>query len=318
MDQIDSMRLFVTVAEVGSFSEAGRRLGLAPSSVSRQIGSLEERLSAQLLTRSTRKLSLTEAGHVYFEHASRILSDVKEAEMAVSALEMAPRGVLRATVPLAFGQAMIAPLLPEFLCLFPDLKVDLFMTDNYVDLIGEGIDMAVRIGRLPDSSLIARKIAENPRVLVASPGYTARKGAPEKPEELIHHNCMTHRFQMRGDTWTFRRDQRVVEVQVGGNLQINNVEALRYAACHAQGIANLPEWSIESDLKSGRLTRILPQWTVTPNGEESLIYAVYPPNRRMSLKVRAFTDFLADRLQPHQRGEVLRPNMERPPARKVS
>jgi len=189
------MGLFVEVVAAGSFSEAGRRRGLAASSVTRSINALEDQLGVRLLNRSTRKLSLTEAGRLYHERSRRIIAEVEDARLSVSQLEAAPRGTLRMNVPVAFGRLHVAPALPTFLARYPGLQVDLSMTDGFIDLVEEGVDLAVRIGELEDSSLIARRLAPNRRVICASPDYLRQAGVPRVPEDLRTHNCLIYKRQ---------------------------------------------------------------------------------------------------------------------------
>ncbi len=190
MDPLNSMELFVDVVAAGSFSEAGRRRGLAASSVTRNLNALEDELGARLLNRTTRKLSLTEAGRLYHERSRRILADVEDAKLSVTQLEAAPRGTLRLNVPVAFGTMHIAPALPEFLARYPAVQIDLDMTDAFIDLVEQGVDLAVRIGELEDSSLIARRLARNHRVICASPAYLQSAGVPREPADLRQHSCL--------------------------------------------------------------------------------------------------------------------------------
>jgi DNA-binding transcriptional LysR family regulator len=295
MDQLTGMRLFAEVVESGSFSGAGRRLGLAPSSVSRQINQLEDALDARLLNRSTRKLSLTEAGRIYVERVRRILQEIDEATIAVSQLEATPRGTLRVNAPVVFGRMHVAPLLPEFMGRFPDVAIDLTLTDHFVDVVEEGADVVVRVGGLADSSLIARRLAPNRRVLCASPAYLEAHGSPVEPADLGLHNCLIYKPNVGMATWHVRSGNAVARVQVAGNFLANNAEALRSAALGGIGIGLLPTWLVGDDVACGGLVRLLPDVEADLVPTETAIHAVYPHSRHLSPKVRAFVDFLARR-----------------------
>lgn len=292
MDRLSGMAVFVRVVEEESFSAAARLLGLSKSSVSKQVAALEDRLGARLLNRTTRRLALTDAGTAFFERAVRILADAEEAEAAVSRLSTAPRGVLRVNAPVSFGVQHLGPLLPAFMDANPELSVDLGLNDRFVDLVEEGFDVAVRIGRLPDSSLIARRLAPVRRLLVASPDYVAAHGAPQRPEDLRDHACLLYSYLLRGDTWPLTGpDGRTVEVLVTGRLRANNGDVLRSALLGGMGVAYTPSFLVGADLAEGRLVRVLPQWEDTT----AAVYAVHPHARLLAPKVRAFVDFLADR-----------------------
>lgn len=295
-----AMRLFVAVVDAGSFSEAGRRLGLAPSSVSRGVSSLEDKLGVRLLDRTTRRLALTEAGRLYHESASRVLADMEAANQAVSRFEAAPRGTLRLNTGVVFGRLHIAPALPEFLRRYPEIIIDLTLTDNYVDLVEEGADLAIRIGELRDSALIARKLAPNRRIICASPAYFEAHGRPEKPTDLCQHNCLAYKYQAGGKlAWRLRApDGEDHTLAVEGNLYVNNADALHAAALEGLGIVILPSWVVGPDIQAGKLCNAFPGWQVTPTAMDTAIYAVYPHNRHLSPRVRAFIDYLVEIIGP--------------------
>lgn len=300
MDTLHSMRLFSEVVDAGSFSAAGRKFGLAASSVSRQVGSLEDALGARLLNRSTRKLSLTEAGRLYHERVKQIVADVEDANRSVSHLEAVPRGLLRVNGPTVFGRLHIAPLLPEFLQLYPDIDIDLTLTDHFVDVIEEGSDVVVRVGGLADSSMFARRLAPNRRVLCATPEYLDAHGRPEKPTDLMDHACVVYRLHSTAGTWHVCCGESGAkeQVQVSGRLAANNSEALHAAVLGHVGIALLPIWLVGQDLQSGRLERVLPTLEADLTKDETAIHAIYPHKRLLSAKVRAFVDFLVEKYQP--------------------
>jgi DNA-binding transcriptional LysR family regulator len=294
MDTLAGMRLFAKVAEAGSFSAAGRALGLAPSSVSRQINALEDGLGARLLNRTTRKLSLTEAGQIYFERAQRILSDIDEATVAVSRLQETPRGHLRINVPVIFGRRYIAPVLPKFLGRFPEIKVELTVTDHYIDLVEAGADLAIRIGGLTHQTFVARKLAIMNRVLCASPEYLARRGEPLRPVDLARHNCLVFKLRPGPTIWELEGADGSHDIAITGNLESNNAEALSAAMVAGLGIALLPIWVVGREIQDGLVKVVLPQYRAHPMDAADEVYALYPHGRNLSAKVRAFLDFIAE------------------------
>lgn len=295
MDNVKAMRLFLTVVQTGSLSGAGRQSGLSPASVSRQITALEDDLGVRLLNRTSRRLSLTEAGQVYLEHAERLLQDIDELRDAVSQMAVKPRGTLRIQSRISLGTQHVAPLIPTFLALYPDLKIDLWLTDNDLDLTEHGIDLAIRTGNLSDSTLIGRRLASSPRVICASPEYWAEHGKPATPEALMDHNCLTYRFEFgtAAALWQFRIDTgQSFNIQVAGNFQTNNGEALRVATLSGLGVAMLPAWSVKDHLKAGSLERVLSDYETTVSDLDFGIYAVYLSRRNLSAKTRLFVDHL--------------------------
>ena len=295
MDNVKTMRLFLTVVQTGSLSGAGRQSGLSPASVSRQITALEDDLGVRLLNRTSRRLSLTEAGQVYLEHAERLLQDIDELRDAVSQMAVKPRGTLRIQSRISLGTQHVAPLIPTFLALYPDLKIDLWLTDNDLDLTEHGIDLAIRTGNLSDSTLIGRRLASSPRVICASPEYWAEHGKPATPEALMDHNCLTYRFEFgtAAALWQFRIDTgQSINIQVAGNFQTNNGEALRVATLSGLGVAMLPAWSVKNHLKAGSLERVLSDYETTVSDLDFGIYAVYLSRRNLSAKTRLFVDHL--------------------------
>ena len=295
MDNVKAMRLFLTVVQTGSLSGAGRQSGLSPASVSRQITALEDDLGVRLLNRTSRRLSLTEAGQVYLEHAERLLQDIDELRDAVSQMAVKPRGTLRIQSRISLGTQHVAPLIPTFLALYPDLKIDLWLTDNDLDLTEHGIDLAIRTGNLSDSTRIGRRLASSPRVICASPEYWAEHGKPATPEALMDHNCLTYRFEFgtAAALWQFRIDTgQSINIQVAGNFQTNNGEALRVATLSGLGVAMLPAWSVKDHLKAGSLERVLSDYETTVSDLDFGIYAVYLSRRNLSAKTRLFVDHL--------------------------
>lgn len=294
MLSLDVLQVFVRIAETGSFSAAARDLGLSKSAASKKLAALEDRLGARLFNRTTRRLSLTEAGIDFLERAQRILAELEEAEQAAGRLTDEPRGVLRVNAPMSFGIQHVAPALADFMTRYPDLAVTLDLDDRRVSLIEEGYDVAVRIADLPDSSLVARKLAPARRVVCASPAYWAEHGLPVHPRELAHHNCLIYAYLPTQNDWRFRGPSGPLTVRVAGNLKANNGDVLREAALAGLGVCLAPTFLVGDDLRAGRLGTALDSFA-----DDSLaIYAVYPHRRHLSAKVRAFVDFLAGRFGP--------------------
>ncbi len=294
MDTLTGMALFAKVVETGGFSAAAVALGRSKSAVSKQVARLEERLGARLLNRTTRRLALTEVGAAYYERCTRILAEVEEAERAVGHLHAEPRGTLRVSVPVSFGIAHVAPALPAFMDRYPDLAVDLTFGDRIVDLIDEGFDAAVRIARLPESTLVARRLAPFRRVVCAAPAYWRRHGVPDRPQDLTEHQCLRYAYLQTGDDWPFRGPAGAFSVTVSGRLRTNNGDALRAAAVAGLGVCLSPTFIVADDLRAGRLQTVLADF----EEGDLAVYAVYPHSRHLSAKVRAFVDFLAERFGP--------------------
>lgn len=295
LDRITSMQAFVRVAGLGSFSAAARALGLSQTMVTKHVVALEERLGVKLLHRSTRKLVLTEAGRNYLASCERILAEVEEAEASASLDRIEPRGTLRLNVPLTFGFRQIVPALAAFSRLHPAVDVDLGLADRVVDLIEEGWDLAIRIGRLKDSSLVARRLAPCRTVVCATPDYLYVHGTPRTLEDLAGHNCLGYTLPSAASAgrWAFGRDGDVL-VPIRGNLRANNGDALLAAALAGQGLIHQPTFLVGDALREGRLVRVLPDHPTPEFG----IHAVFPSGRHAPAKVRAFVEFLADRLAP--------------------
>ncbi len=296
MESLAGLRIFARVVEAGSFSEAGRQLDMAPSSISRQINDLEKELGVRLFQRSTRKLSLTEAGETYYERAARIVNDVDEAKLAVSQLDGTPSGILRLNVPGSLSRRHIVPILIEFQKQYPAVQIVLLASDQVMDMIEHRIDLTVRLGTLGDSSLVARKVGSGKRILCANKRYLKAKACPQTPEELEAHNCLTFRSNPGSNVWKFKNKQgRVSEVRVKGNLYANDGESLVAAATEGHGIILVPEWLVGCELKEGTLQEFLCDYTAIP--AETPLYALYPKQRYMAPKVRVFIDFMVERFE---------------------
>lgn len=294
-EHLSAMAVFARVVEAGSFSRAADALGMSKSAVSKQVARLEDRLGARLLNRTTRQLSLTEAGTAFYSGCRQLVADAESAEAAVSHLAQAPRGTLHVNAPMTFGQQHVAPALPEFMARYPDLGVDLQLNDRTVDLVDEGFDVAIRIGELADSSLIAKRLAPFRRLLVAAPDYLDRHGRPEHPHDLKAHACLIYSYLAVGRSWPFRGAEGTIRVPVGGRLEANNGDVLLVAARNGMGIAQLPTFICGDDVRAGRLETVLDAW---PDASNTGVYAVYPASRTVLPKVRVFIDFLRERFGP--------------------
>ena len=297
MNLFSSIELFVRTIEVGNFSELGRQLRMAPSSISRQINALEEELGVRLLQRTTRKINLTEAGQIYYEKVSKILSDLDDAQLAISQLQSTPKGILRINVAIPFGERNIVPLIPGFLSLYPEVKVDLTLEDRAVDLVKERVDLSIRIGRLSDSTIIARKLADNEYVVCASPQYFEIHGRPDLPDDLFQHNCIINKNMYNSNTWQFGRGKSMQSISVTGNFQANSGGALYSAMLSNLGVAVLPTWYVGEAIQQGLLERVLKDFEVNlPAMKDSAIYALYPAGQYLPPKVRVFIDYLIKKL----------------------
>ena len=293
MDNLAAMRVLVRVVETSGFSAAGRALGMATSSVSRRIGELEDLLGVRLLHRTTRKLSLTEAGAAYYERAQGIVRAVEEANLAVTQERAAPSGILRLTVPASVARRHLIPAVAAFQAQHPAVKVVMSVTDRMADLVDEGWDIAIRAGRLEDSSLIARKIGEGRRLVCASPDYLRRAGRPRRPIELSDHACLTFRSHPGSNLWRFRKGGTVSEVRATGPFFADDGEALVAAACAGLGLVLLPVWLLGEELGRGRLEAVLGDYA--PDPATTPLHAVYAPGPYVAPKVRAMIDFLIER-----------------------
>lgn len=290
------MAVFTKVVEEGSFSSAARALKLTPSAVSKQIGRLEDRLGVRLLNRTTRQLSATEEGDAFYQRCVRILTDMEEAELAVSQRHSAPRGTLRVNCGVAFGKHQISPLIPEFLERYPEVNVEMTLTDALADLVEEGQDVAIRFGKLQDSSMVARQLAVSRRAICCSPAYLERKGEPKHPSELTEHNRLAFATAIHLNEWIFRLpDGTEFPVKAEGNFTANNGETIHEMVLAGLGIARLAEFLVAPEVKEGKLVRIL---TPFYRDVEVPINAVYPTRRHLSPKVRAFVDFLVEKFNP--------------------
>ncbi|MCA3564145.1 MAG: LysR family transcriptional regulator [Methylocystis sp.] len=288
MDRLAELDIFARVVTAGSMSAAGRELGLSPPVVSKRIKNLEERLGTRLLQRTTRQLTLTESGKGFYERVVAILASVDEAEAWVSRRTAAARGTLRVSAPTSFGRMHIAPHLVEFLRLYPEITIDLSLSDAFVDIVAEGYDLAIRIADLADSSLVAKRLAPNHRVLCAAPGYLAAHGAPLSLADLAQHRLLLH----NADQWRLEGKCGSATVRVESAVRTNSSEVIREAVLAGMGIALRSTWDVGPEIDSGRLAIVLPEWQASAR---VAVHAVYPSRRHLAHKVRVFMDFLGER-----------------------
>jgi DNA-binding transcriptional LysR family regulator len=286
------LALFATVVEQGSFSAAGRVLDMSPSAVARAIDRIEARLGVRLLLRSTRALSLTAEGVTYLQTARRILADLDDAEQQI-ANQSSPRGRLRVSAALSHGRLCVVPLLGKFVALYPDIVIDIALTDALVDIAAGQADVAVRFGPLPDSTLTARKLGETRRVIVATPDYLTRYGTPATPEDLHRHNCLNFNFRRAEPVWPFRRDGQHFTLSVKGSIEANNGETLGQLAAGGVGIARVGSFSVSEAIATGRLVPLLEAFNP---GDVEQIHAVFVGGTNTPARVRVFVEFLASHL----------------------
>lgn len=289
VEGFSAIPVFVAVVENGGFSAAARSLGITKSAVSKRINQLEKHLGVRLLHRTTRKLSLTEAGERYFEHAAQALTAAGQAEDAVTELQGEPQGKLKINSPMSFGRLHVAPLIPKLLKRYPKLQIDLVMDDRTVDLVAEGFDVAIRSasGNLPASALVARKLAPLRQVLCASRDYIDRHGLPTTPTELTEHNCVLFSYSSDKNEWTLQGEEETEIVAVSGSYRVSNSEAILEALRQGIGIGRLPTFVAGPDLKAGRLVEVLEPYRIP----DHTFYAVFPEREYLPAKVRVFLDF---------------------------
>lgn len=291
MRKWEGIEEFVAVAETSSFTAASKRLGVSTAHVSRHVNALEERLGAKLFYRTTRTVTATEVGETYYLHCRQLLDNLEEADQAVTQLQEVPRGKLRLTCSVAYGDRFIAPIVNEFVSHYPDLSVQMLCTNQMIDLVQEGIDLAIRLGSLGDSSLVARKLAPRTLYVCASPAYFARHGQPHILAELVSHNCLLGTL----DHWDFSEKGKKRTIKVTGNWSCNSGPALLDAALRGLGVVQLPDYYVSEHLKNGSLVSVLDHVRLP----DSAVWAVYPANRHLSPKVRLLVDLLYERIGNH-------------------
>jgi len=289
MDRLKQIESFVAVSTKGSLTAAALAEGVAPAVIGRRIDALEERLGVKLLVRTTRRITLTHEGSAFLEDCQRLLSDLANAEASVTAGGVKASGHLRITAPAGFGRRHVAPLVPAFLAQHPEVSLSLNLSDRVVDIVNEGFDCAIRVGDLPDSSLVSLRLADNRRLCVAAPDYLARAGTPASPADLTKHQCLTlssDASQTRG--WAFLVDGQVTHLRPGGRLDCSDGQVLHRWCVQGLGIAWRSTWEVEGDIAAGRLVSLLEDYAAPPNG----IYAVFPQRRHLPLRVRLWIDFV--------------------------
>ena len=291
MHDVNDMLFFAHVVKVRSFSEAARRLDVSKSRVSKAIARLESSLGVRLLHRSTRSLSLTDVGEAYFEHCDRILEEVGQADTTISRLHQEPRGKLKISAPVAFSTMHVASALPDFMALYPDLTVDLTISDRLVDLAEDAYDLAIRLTAQPPDTLAARPLRPLRRVLCAAPDYLERHGTPRRPDDLARHNCLVYPQGESLGNWAFEIEGRSVQMPVRGTVRSNSTETLLQLARQGVGIVAMRDYTVTPDLAAGRLVEVLRAFAPASTAQ---LYALYLPNRHLPPKARVFIDFLAE------------------------
>lgn len=290
MDQLGAIRSFVNVVQRGSFSAGAKAEHTSQATVSKRVAALEQHLGVQLLHRTSRNQSLTQAGADFYEKSLAIIAELEEAEASARSQVATPRGLLRITGAFPLARLLIAPILPKYLDRHPEVKIDLVLTDKHVDLVAQGVDVAVRAQQLPDSNLVARKLFDNPMYLLASPAYLERTGTPQKPDDLAEHNCLIYSSSSSVNIWKFNRMGHDYSVAVSGSLQCDNGDTLLEAAISGLGLLVLPYWMVHKQLASGELVEVMPDFEPAPLP----IHVVYPERRYLPLKVRSFVEFLTE------------------------
>lgn len=291
---LDELKAFIAVADLGSFAEAARHMGRDTSVLSRRINALERRLGVRLLARTTRAVVLTEAGDRYHRRVQTILDELEAANREVSDIAVTPRGLLRISMPLAFGRRWIAPLLPKFTADYPEIRVDARFTDRHVDPVAEGFDLALRVGQLADSAYVTRRIATFRTLLVAAPSYLAARGTPERPEDLGAHACLGFTGHVTWPRWPLAKDGRRIMVEPRGPIISDSAEILVDAAIAGSGIILAPDWHVIDHLSHGELIEVLPGWSAANDGP---INVILPPGRIVPAKSRVFIELVSDHLR---------------------
>ena len=293
MDLFASMKMYVAVVDGGSFAAAANKLDISRAMASKQIQQLEAHLGTRLLNRTTRRLSLTETGRQFYERSLQIIGDVEEAEQIAGQMTRVPQGLLKVTIPLSYGQHRLAAILVDYAQAYPRVQLDISLSDRKLDLVEEGLDVAIRIGAMPQSDLIARRIGAVRGVVCASPAYLARHGTPQSPADLSQHACLGYTLSGSASEWLLEGPDGRVSVPVSGPIRADNGDILRLAAIKSAGILFQPCFIVGDDIAAGRLTRVLPGW----RSAELAVHAVYPSRKHLSAKVRTFVDFAAAALE---------------------
>jgi len=296
MDRFDAMRVFCTVIEAGSFVAAADRLGQSTTAVSRLVAQLEAHLNVRLINRTTRRMQPTTEGFAYFERCTQLLADLEEAEAGISGEARRPRGRLRLTAPIALATLRLAPAFAAFSQQHPEITLDIVLSDNVADFVDEGLDLAIRVGRVGSDNLVARHVSDTELLIAASPDYLQRAGTPEQPDHLTRHACFTYTYSATGNQWQFEApDGAAANVRISGPVNANNGVLLAEMAVAGGGIVLAPSFILQPLIASGRLQRLLPDWRL----RQLPIHVVYPTRRHLSAKVQAMAAFLADWFARH-------------------
>ena len=290
MDKLTSMRVFATVARFGNFAAAARELSISRAMATKHVMHLEDSLKVQLINRTTRSMHLTEAGQAYLERCTQILEEIEETEMSVTQLNSEPRGTLRLTSPPAFGKLYLASLITKYVEHYPNVKFDLVLTDQSIDIIEWGLDLAFFLGSLQDSNMIVRRIMTTKMIVCAAPSYLEKYGVPRTPKQLEEHRCLSNPNLPPFQTWKFRESGKEITIRPDGPLQCNSPDALRTAGIDGLGLIMMPAYTLENDFKNGKLQPVLTDY----EGEVIDMYAIYPHRRHLSAKVRTFIDFVQE------------------------
>ncbi|MDK9739454.1 LysR family transcriptional regulator [Vibrio sp. D404a] len=293
MDQLGAMRVFLRVIQTGSFSAAAREQNSSQATISKKVAALEDKLGVKLITRTSRELSLTQAGQEYCEHCLSIVQEIDEVEASVRSQVSSPKGTLRIAAAAPLARILLAPLIAKFLDEYPDIKVDMVIDERHIDLVAEGIDIAIRARKLEDSSLIARPLFNNPLLLVAAPCYLKKHGTPIQPNDLKSHQCIVYTFNRSLNNWHFVDNGQEVSVPVRGSFRSNSGETNLEMALAGLGITQLPIWMMDEYLQSGELVRVLEEFP----SDAVPINAIYPQSRHVPLKVRCFVNFIQEQLR---------------------
>lgn len=294
MDKLTSMKVFERVAKAGSFVGGARELGISRAMATKHIMYLESELRTRLFNRTTRSLSLTDMGVSYLERCTQVLQDIEDMESAITHLQTEPRGTLKISAPPVIGATHITRAIAEFLKIYPDVNIEMILQSTHSDLIDDGIDIAIYLGDLEDTSMVARKLASSSMVVCGSPDYLAKNGIPEKPEDLVHHSCIVNWASAPHDKWKFKTDMGYTTINVKGRMHSNVAEANRVAALNGVGLVMIAMYVVRRDIEKGKLQTVLQNYALPPLD----IHAVYPHRKYLSAKVRCFLDFLQQWLEP--------------------
>lgn len=298
MDKLTALKMFIATVDTGGFSAAGRRLDVATSSVTRMVTLLEEELGTVLLNRSTRQVTVTQAGQIYYENAQRILGELADADALIRDRGDEPSGPLRISLPVILGRDVVGPNLDKFIKRYPSVDLDITVTDSISELLSDRVDLAIRIGApAPMKGVVSRTISDFERWVVATPEYLAKFGEPESPQDLLRHSCLMFNYHDGLQTWNFRKEQQELRIPINGRYRSNNAEMLLATALASGGIALLTDWLVAKGVAKGKLSRLFRDYKVNPDNAQSVVSALYLPNQRGSSRVNAFIDFFASEMQ---------------------